>query len=267
MPTIFTASGADDYEYLMGRWSRRLAEVFCDFAGVRDGESILDAGCGTGSLTFALARRAEAVSVTGIDFSEAYVEFARGRNTDPRIEFHAGDACDMPFADARFDRALSMLVLNFIPDAPRAAAEMVRVTRPGGVVASATWDLRGGLPAYRMFWDTAAVLDPEASRARARYQAGPLTGPGQMAALWTSLGLREVEQTSLMIRMDFKNFDDYWAPLLGKTGPAGAYLDAISENRRSELAGWLRAAYLGGGADGPRSFAAVAWACRGRVPD
>jgi SAM-dependent methyltransferase len=172
----------------------------------------------------------------------------------------------MAFADGGFDRALSMLVLNFIPDAPRAAAEMVRVTRPGGVVAAATWDLRGGLPVFRMFWDTAAVLDPEAEQARASYQSGQLTGPGELAALWRSLGLREVEQTSLMIRMEFENFDDYWAPLLGKTGPAGAYLDALPEDKRNELARWLRAAYLGGGADGPRSFAAVAWACRGRVP-
>lgn len=55
MTSSFNVHDAAGYEQLMGRWSRKLAPKFIDFAGVADGEKVLDVGCGTGSLTFALA--------------------------------------------------------------------------------------------------------------------------------------------------------------------------------------------------------------------
>ncbi len=256
---------AESYELLMGRWSRRLAGPFMDFFGVQDGETVLDVGCGTGSLTLAMAARA-AVAATGIDLSEAYVAFASGRSDDRRIAFDTGDACALPYPDGAFDRVASMLVLNFVPDAAAAAAEMVRVARPGGTVAAAVWDLRGGLLTFRTFWDTAAALDAEAARARARHFSGLFTRPGELAQAWTGLGLRDVVQDSVTIRMDFDSFDDYWRPLLGKTGTAGVYIAGLTEARREALKSHLRTAYESGDPDGPRSFAATAWVCRGCVP-
>src|SRR5689334_15283228 len=111
----------------MGRWSRRLAPLFIDFTGVTAGGNVLDVGCGTGSLTFALAQNDEIRGVRGLDFSPVYVAYARRRSTDPRIEFQTGDACALPFPDASFDHALSMLVLQFIPQPERAVREMRRV--------------------------------------------------------------------------------------------------------------------------------------------
>ena len=64
-------------------------------------------------------------------------------------------------------RSIAQLALNFMPDPGRAAQEMRRVTRSGGVVAAAVWDFRGGLVFQRLFWDTAAALDPQAAGARA----------------------------------------------------------------------------------------------------
>ncbi len=265
--TSSTFSGdAETYEQLMGRWSRRLAGPFIDFVGVQDGDAVLDVGCGTGSLTLAVAARAKVTAVTGIDLSEAYIAFARGCTDDERITFDTGDASALPYPDGAFDRVVSMLVLNFVPDAAAAAAEMVRVTRSGGTVAAAIWDLRGGLLIFRMFWDTAAAQDAEAASARARNFAGPFTRPGEMAAAWTDLGLGDVVQDSVTIRMEFESFDDYWRPFLGKTGPAGTYVAGLTETQREALRSRLRAAYEAGDPDGPRSFAATAWVCRGR-PD
>ena len=59
-----------------------------------------------------------------------------------------------------------MLVLQFIPQADLAVREMRRVTRPGGTVAAATWDTRGGLVSYRMIFDTAAMLDASGNAAQ-----------------------------------------------------------------------------------------------------
>jgi SAM-dependent methyltransferase len=256
---------AETYERFMGRWSRRLAGPFVDFAGIRDGEAVLDVGCGTGSLTLAVAARAKVAAVTGIDLSEAYTAYARGRSDDRRIAFDTGDASALPYPDGAFDRVASMLVLNLVPDATAVAAEMVRVTRTGGTVAAATWDMRGGLMMIRMFWDTAAVLDAEAASARARHFSAPLTRPGELAHAWTGFGLRDVVQDQITIRVDFDSFDDYWRPFLGKTGPAGAYVAGLTETQREALMSRLRAAYESGDPDGPRSFAATAWVCRGRV--
>ena len=57
--STFVSADGDGYELQMGRWSRRLAEPFLDFTGTADSDSVLDVGCGTGSLTFALSRLGE----------------------------------------------------------------------------------------------------------------------------------------------------------------------------------------------------------------
>jgi ubiquinone/menaquinone biosynthesis C-methylase UbiE len=132
MTSAFNVRSAAGYERLMGRWSRRLAVPFIDFAGLRDGERILDVGCGTGSLTFALAGAAQLAEIAAIDYSPIFVEEARRRNSDPRIQIRQADACDLPFPAGRFDRALSLLVMHFVPDAAKAVGEMRRVVRRGG---------------------------------------------------------------------------------------------------------------------------------------
>lgn len=266
MSSSFSTAGADGYELLMGRWSAGLSAPFIEFFGVEAGDRILDVGCGTGSLTRALAAAGGIESVTGIDPSEAYVSFAAGRSDDPRLSYQIGNALELAFDDGSFDRCVSQLVLNFIPEAHQALKEMVRVTRRGGTVAVAVWDVRGGLPAFRMFWDTACVVDDGAAAPRNRYYSGPLTRPGELAAAFTALGLGDVSQDAVTVRMSFENFADYWRPMLGKTGPVGAYLASVDEATRAELERRVRAAYELGESDGPRSFAATAWMCRGRVP-
>jgi ubiquinone/menaquinone biosynthesis C-methylase UbiE len=158
--SIYNANDPVAYERSMGRWSHRLASLFIDFAVPPENGKILDVGCGTGSLVFALAKAAPEAAVTGVDYSQAFVDYARAQSTNPRLCFERGDAAALPYGDGEFNAVLSLLVLNFIPDAERAAREMKRVTRPGGMVAASVWDFRGGLTFLRVFADTAAVLDP-----------------------------------------------------------------------------------------------------------
>jgi hypothetical protein len=75
-----------------------------------------------------------------------------------------------------------------------------------------------------------------------------------------------VQQQSLLIRMDYESFDDYWTPIAAGEGPLGKYVATLDPAERAEADAAVRAAYEGGRPDGPRSFAAVAWACRGLAP-
>lgn len=264
--STFMAADGDGYELQMGRWSRRLAKPFLDFVGTARDERVLDIGCGTGSLAFALSEKCQVKQLCGIDFSPAYVKHATRNHQDPRIAFQIGDACALPFRGQSFDRVLSLLMLHFVPRAEQAIAEMRRVARPGAVVGAAIWDARGGFVANRIFFDTAAVLHPKANERRARNYTRPMTRPGELANAWMAAGFSDVVETALSIRMEFASFDDYWAPYAGKDGPHAEYVATLSEAERARLRDAVRLAYVDGEPDGPRSYAAVAWAVKGMAP-
>jgi ubiquinone/menaquinone biosynthesis C-methylase UbiE len=265
MTSSFNVNDAGAYEQLMGRWSKRLAPLLIDFAGLAENERIIDVGCGNGSLTFALARTADLREIVAIDYSPVFVEEAVQRNSDPRIKIRQADACDLPFEDGAFDRALALLVLHFVPEAGKAVAEMRRVVRQGGVVAAAVWDHLGGMPGMRMMVDTVAALSEGGRQLRRRYCFQPMMQPGEMKRTFVEQGLLEVTETELMIRMDYESFDDYWAPIGAGEGPLGKYVATLDAAERARTDAAVRDAYEAGRPDGPRSFANVAWACRGIV--
>lgn len=265
MSSIYTATDAAAYEALMGRWSPLLAEALVAFAGVAAGDEVLDLGCGTGSLALLLAERAPAQRILGIDIAAPYIAHAATRSSDPPLAFALGDGCALALPDHHFDCSFSLLALNFMASPPRAIAEMRRVTRPGGVVAAAVWDFAGGLVYQRIFWDTAAALDPEADRARARHFSNPLTREGALAAAFQAASLRETEARPLTIRLRYRSFSDYWQPIRNAQGPISDYVKRLSPDRLATLAAALERTYRCGGEDGPRSMAATAWAAKGRV--
>jgi hypothetical protein len=117
-----------------------------------------------------------------------------------------------------------------------------------------------------MFFDTAAVLDPKAAERRARNYTRPMTRPGELANAWRAAGLIDVVDTTLVIRMEFASFDDSWAPYEGKEGPQAEYLATLSDENRTKLREAVRLAYVDGEHDGPRSYAALAWAVKGIAP-
>jgi SAM-dependent methyltransferase len=145
----------------------------------------------------------------GIDPSAPFVEYARTHNTDPRVTFQLGDAHALPYDAARFDAAFALLVINFIPDANKAASEMRRVTRSGGAVATAMWDNTGRNELMRTFWDAAVALDPGVKREDLR--PGAFGSTEALTQLWATAGLRNIETKELSIDCDFTSFDDYWS--------------------------------------------------------
>lgn len=117
-----------------------VAEQLCETAGVGAHDDVLDVACGSGNGAIAASRRSWA-RVTGLDFVPALLEHARRRATAERleVEFVEGDAQGLPFQDASYDVVLSTFGAMFAPDHERAAAELLRVCRPGGRIALTTW--------------------------------------------------------------------------------------------------------------------------------
>ena len=256
-------SKAESYERFMGRWSRLLAPQFVAFSEIGNGEAVLDVGSGTGALSMALRAAATHGNVIGVDPSVDYVNHASRWSRDPFLRFMVGDAQQLPFADAEFDKTVSALVLNFVPEPARALSEMIRVTKHGGVVTSAVWDYGEGMQMLRVFWDEATALDASVEPRDEAHM--PLCSAGQLAALWQGAGLTNVQEVALTVALHFTSFDDYWGPFLLGQGPAGAYARTLSEAQRRALAARLRHRLIGDGPDRAIEIRARAWAVKGTV--
>ncbi|MET3907576.1 SAM-dependent methyltransferase [Bradyrhizobium sp. S3.3.6] len=172
----------------------------------------------------------------------------------------------MPFEGGTFNRAMALLVLHFVPEAGNAVGEMRRVVRSGGVVAAAVWDHLGGMPGMRMMVDTVAALGESGRQLRSRYCFQPMMQPGELRRTFAEQRLVDIAEMELTIRMDYQSFADYWAPIAAGEEPLGKYVVALDAAERARTDAAVRDAYEAGRPDGPRSFANVAWACRGIVP-
>ena len=117
---------------------RQLRERIIGLARLEQGNSVLDVGCGTGTLAIAAARHVGLTPVCGIDASPPMIARARRKATKARVDvnFQVGVAEQMPFPDGRFDVVLSTLMLHHLPRKTRQActAEMKRVLKAGGRV-------------------------------------------------------------------------------------------------------------------------------------
>ncbi|WP_030297561.1 class I SAM-dependent methyltransferase [Streptomyces katrae] len=251
------------YEPYVGRWSRLVAHRFVRWMDAAPGGSWRDIGCGTGAVTQAVLDAAEPVTVVGVDPSAGYVAYARRNIADQRARFVLADAVNLPFADSTASVAVSGLVLNFVPDAPRAVAEMARVIAPGGQVGVYVWDFgEGGMEAIRAFWDAASALDANALALDEAVRF-PLCAEEPLRELLVGAGLEDVEVEGISVATRFSGFDDYWQPFLGGQGPAPTYVASLAEEHRAELRERLRSA-LPREADGAIPLRARAWAARGR---
>jgi len=252
------------YDQFMGRWSARLAPAFIGFAGVGDGQRILDVGCGTGSLTRALLSFGERIRVVGVDPVAEYVAFAATAVGNARTEFRLGAAEALPFAQESFDASLGLLILQDLADPNRAIREMARVTRRDGTVATCKWDFYEGLQMLSLFWRAAAAIAPKAvQRQQHRNRPPDASGLRELAELWAGAGLTDIRTARLELSMEFESFTDYWLPFLGGATPTSAFAVALNTETGGALADALRDMIPDVRPDGSFGLAALAWAVSG----
>jgi len=253
------SSGAA-YEAYMGRWSRSLARVFVEWLRIKPSAHWLEIRCGTGALTSTICEICKPASVLACDLAEPFVAHARRSVADDRADFVVAGADYPPTRRGGFDAIVSGLVLNFLPDAALAVRGMRARVRPGGTVAAYVWDYASGLEFLQHFWDEATASDPSADEG-GRF---PLCQPQALASVFQGAWLEGVETTSLEIATDFADFDDFWKPFLGGTGPAPSYVASLDPTRRESLKTRLRQRIVTDG-DARIRLKARAWAVRGVV--
>jgi SAM-dependent methyltransferase len=256
-----TWARGDAYEPYVGRWSRVVAREFLTWLGVAPGSSWLDVGCGTGALTQTILQVAAPAHVKGIDRSDGFIGHARERVRDDRARFEVGDAQALSDETASFDAAVSGLMLNFVPQPQRAASEMARVVKPGGIVAAYLWDYAGKMEFMQYFWNAAMAVDPSAVELE-EGRRFPLCQPNPLAELFQSVGLAQVEVRAIEIATHFRDFADYWTPFLGGQGAAPSYAMSLSEDKLIAIRERIRAR-LPFASDGSIPLEARAWAVRG----
>ena len=247
------------YERAMGIWSRSAGEIFLDWLTPRSGLTWADIGCGSGAFTELLVDRCAPAKVLGLDPSAEQLTYARTRHTAGVAEFTQGSAMELPFADKSVDAAAMALVIFFVPEPPVGVAEMVRITRPGGLVAAYAWDmLNGGFP-----WDP---VNSEFRRSGIDVPLAPRAEVSEMAtlrALWQDAGLQAVETRAIVVQRAFNDFDDLWntsmlSATMGSILPTldPAVLQGIKDRVRAKIAPH----------DGPLVLTARANAAKGVVP-
>ncbi|MCE9622820.1 MAG: methyltransferase domain-containing protein [Actinomycetia bacterium] len=245
--------GADAYDRFMGRYSVPLGPLLADLAGVTAGQRVVDVGCGPGALTTELVRRVGAGAVSAVDPSEPFVEAARERH--PGVDVRKAAAEQLPFDDATFDVALAQLVVHFMADPVVGLGEMRRVTRPDGVVVACVWDFAGGSGPLGVFWEAAHRLNlgvaGEAAFAGAR--------EGHLGELFRAAGLRDVEESRLVVSVEHPTFDEWWEPFTLGVGPAGAHVASLDADGRARLREECRSLQPAT----PFVVSAGAWAARG----
>jgi SAM-dependent methyltransferase len=252
------------YESFMGRWSEHLAGPFLTRVNVAPGGRVLDVACGTGVLAKALAEAG--AHVIGVDASEGYLEGARLRRSHPNIAYEHGDIRHMRFDNNAFDAAVSTLALDVVPEIEQVVAEMKRVTRPGGVVASAVTQFFGGMPAWDLVINTGSVLETDFARLRSMRAGRQLFWPNGQAGLWRKIGLTDVTEVPVVVDCEYASFADYWATFTEGPGITTGALMSLSDDARDSIERHVRAGYLVDLPDGPRSFPMMFRVVRGLVP-
>lgn len=144
----------------IARYTAPAAEQFVNRLKLTPGARVLDVACGTGNTALPAARAG--ARVTGVDIAGNLLEQGRARAAQEglEIDFREGDAEQLPWADASFDAVITMFGAMFAPRPHLVAAELLRVCRPGGMIAMANWTPAGFVG--EMFKLTAKHVPPPA---------------------------------------------------------------------------------------------------------
>jgi SAM-dependent methyltransferase len=201
------------------------AENFVNRLGIRSGSKLLDVACGTGN-TAIPAAKAGAV-VTGVDIATNLLAQAQRRAASDALDirFEEGDAEELQFPDASFDVVLTMFGAMFAPRPERAAAELIRVCKPGGIIAMANWMPQSFVG--KTFQVTSKFVPPPPVPAPIQW------GDESVVRQRLGDGASEISCTRQMVRLSYpfgpRETVDFFRRYFGPTQSAFSRLDAAGQ--------------------------------------
>ena len=207
---------------------RDIHELVVERADPKPGEKLLDSATGTGAVALLAARRG--ADVVGMDLAPVLIETARERAAEEGVEvtFEVGDAEAMTYEDASFDVVTSTCGVMFAPDHAAVAAELARITRPGGRIALACWTPEGGLG--QMFKMMGPFLPPPAPGVGSPFAWGNEDHVRELLGDTFELTFEEHVST-----LAVESGEEYWELFSESYGPTKTAAEALDPERREEF--------------------------------
>lgn len=229
------AGGRAKWDALIDRSMQPVTEWLCEAIDLAPGMRVLDVACGTGQPALTLARRVgPAGSVVGVDIAAAMIEGARRLAEQGGIDnatFEVTDGEQMPFPDAGFDAATCRLGVMYFKDAVAQAREVLRVLRPGGRYALASWGPASENPRHALLEQVIGREFPDATSSGSPGGAArgvyAFAEPARFVSTLEAAGFRAGVCEAVSVDWDFASAEEFWLAV-NEISPSPR-LDALSE--------------------------------------
>ncbi|HWG96441.1 MAG TPA: methyltransferase domain-containing protein [Nitrospira sp.] len=206
---------------------------------LHSGLRVLDLGSGTGYPALLAAQAVGANgSVVGIDLAEHMLTIAERKATRlglQNVMFRVGDVTTLPFESASFDAVTSRFCLMFLPEIPKAAAEIARVLKPGSWLAAAVWSAPEKNPSIGLSMTAVKqVIDlpPTDPLAPGIFR---LAQPGDFAGMLKRAGLIDITDQEFLGEWSYGSTDEYYTSLMEIAAPVQNLMTTLSEPQRQEV--------------------------------
>jgi ubiquinone/menaquinone biosynthesis C-methylase UbiE len=221
------AWSSGDYA-VVGTTLQIVGEELCEALDLRAGEKVLDVAAGNGNATLAAARRW--CDVISTDYVPSLLERAAVRASAEglNVEFQQADAEALPFADGTFDVAISTFGVMFTPDHTKAAAELMRVCRPGGRIGLANWTPDGFIG--QVFKILGKYLPPPSG-----VRSPALWGTREHLVRLFELEPREIRTTTRTFKFRYRSPQHFLEVFKTYYGPVLKAFAALDEQKQKDL--------------------------------
>lgn len=208
-------------------------------ARLRSGMQVLDLGSGTGYPALLVAQTVgPAGRVIGLDLAEQMLAVARRKAASlglANVTFRTADVTALPFEAQSFDGVTSRFCLMFLPEIPKAAAEIARVLRPGGWVATAVWSLPEKNPSIGLSMDAISKVIERPPPDPTAPSIFRLARPGDLAEILQRAGFVDVLDQEFLAQWSYESADEYYTSLMETAAPIQNLMSTLSTDQRQQI--------------------------------